>query len=148
MGKKLKKREKTKDELIKSNKTRRIIIIVLVGVLLFLVSRSVISEVTDSSDEDDYTGNYTGNGTMIRDRSSVDKITDTISGFIYGVVELEYPFALKFLIFLGAIYIIQVGISISGDIIQLFLLTGVAIYKIIRWTWTYYKVRGIEYDRK
>lgn len=140
MNTKQEKKEKTRDELLSSNKRKTIFIIALVLVVIYFIAQGVIKNINTSSDIDfDY------NETE-KDPGLADNIAESVKGFVQGVVELEYPFIIKFFIFLGAIYIIQVGISISGDIIQLILIIGVFIYRIVKWT--SYKIRGKEYDRR
>lgn len=135
--KNMKPERRTKEELVKSNKTRKIIIIILALVLAYFIINNIWNTVSDSI-------NPEINGSITSNESSFGEndIVDYVKGFIYGILALEYPFITKFLIFLGVIYLIQIALTITGDIIQLFLIICVIIIRFIRWS--YKKIKRID----
>lgn len=140
--KKRKKDLRTKEEIQRSNKNKTKIIIIMALVLLYLVAKPIISDIFF---EDKYSINETfGNETDLCAPTTEDNLVDSVKGFVYGILSLEYSWAAKFLIFLGIIYLFQVALTVSGDIIQLVLIIGVSIFRISRWI--YNKIRGKEID--
>ena len=130
------KKEKTKEELIRSNKARKVIIIILALVLAYFAIGNVRDSISNVISPE-INGSINSN-----DSESETQMVDYIKGFVYGILSLEYPFIAKFLIFLGVIYLVQIALSITGDIIQLVLIVGVAIVRFIRWI--YRKIKRIE----
>ena len=61
---------------------------------------------------------------------SVSKITDGTIGFIKGILETDFSFVTKLLIFLGVVYLIQIGFHIAADIVKLTLIGFVAIFRL------------------
>lgn len=132
------KKVRTKAEFKKLNKRLIIIIIVLVIILVYLIAKPIIADILFGDDND---GTNENNETSEDDTHYIEYA----QGIVYGILVLDYPFLPKFLIFLGIVYLIQVGISITGDIIELVLIIGVVIVKIIRWS--YMKIKGIKDEK-
>jgi len=91
--------------------------------------------------------NPEANGSITSNQSSSEEngdIVEYVKGFMYGILQLEYPWITKLLIFLGIVYLFQISLTISGDIIQLVLIIGVSIFRLVKWI--YRKIKGIEYE--
>ena len=127
--KKRKVNTKNKEELIRSNKNKKRIIIMMMLVIAYFVINMVWNEVSVLI-------NPEVNGSITSNESSSDsdnEIVDYVKGFMYGILSLEHPWFVKLLVFLGIVYLFQVALSITGDIVQLILITMVAIIRVIRW---------------
>ena len=141
---KKKKRDlRTKEEIQKSNKNKTKIIVIMAIVLAILIIRPMITELF-FEDKYDINGMFGNETDLCEEKGTEETIVEYVKGFMYGILQLEYPFFTKLLIFLGVVYLFNVILTISGDIIQLVLISGVAIFRISRWS--YNKIRGREID--
>jgi len=122
--KKLKIKKRNKSQLIRANKKKTIIIIILVLLLVYFMLKVSITRYSYASSELEMN---------LNEGESESDFENHIQEFVYGFLQLEYPFFTKFLIFLGIIYLCQVALSIGGDLIQLVLILGVVIYRTSEW---------------
>ena len=102
--------------------------IIIIG-LLYLAFNFGIDTYRSMNDVPDLDLNET------EDLSAVDYLQQGIIGGVKGIVESNHSFFIKLLIFLGAVYIVQVGFSITGDIIELVLIVGVSLYRGGKWVY-------------
>jgi len=134
------KKRKTKSELQEErNKFKKRFIFALI-LIAFLVIKVSIMHFSDIKQENNISSfnkseiNKTFNQTnQVDKKGTSEKIANSISGFIEGVLELKYPFVIKLFIVLGVIYLIQVMFSITGDLIQMILASFIATKRGIKW---------------
>jgi len=120
MEKLIKKKERTREEYKKSVKTWKLLFIFA---CILIAVTWLIPTILQSYFE-------LKNTTQCPEPSEVDSgLIDNIKGFVYGILELQYPFFTKILIFLGMIYLVMIMFNIAGDIIHLLLLLGLLIFK-------------------
>jgi len=60
-------------------------------------------------------------------------ITKTINSFFENFFKLDKPWIIKFLVFIGVIYLIQVMFALVLDIVEVFVLIFVIIKRIYKW---------------
>jgi len=143
-----------KDKEIKKYK-RRIKALIVILIIIGTVALIQIAQNMFSNTKNDATGKVfvsylnesvlnNTNGTMARTVCPDPPLTSTI---VRGITEFmnkifEHPggFWVKFFIFLGIIYLIQVCFSLVFDVIELILLVFVAIKRLI--VWIYRKITG------
>lgn len=123
---------KTKDELLKEKQKLKRLFIIAVIVASLLILNWGWTQYNNLKEEINVAQNGNNHSTQEQKETS-SKITENIKGFVYGILALEYPFFTKLLIFLGFIYLIQVMLSMTGDLIQLILIFVVGIYRGIKW---------------
>lgn len=152
----LKKGQSKKDQEIKKYRRRSkglIILLIIVGIIaLSQIFQNMVSNVGTSPQSTIAKGylNQTYNGTNIT--APPPQATSGLTSDIIKVIEkfmdkiFAYPggFWVKFFIFLGIIYIIQIVFSLAFDVIELILLFFVAIRRST--VWLYRKITGRKND--
>jgi hypothetical protein len=149
----LKKRQTKKDlEIIKYRRKNKalIILLIIVGtVALIQITQNMFSSV-----KNDATGkimvNYINESILNGTNQSMSlscpeptmtaSITKGITTFMNKLFDSRGGFWVKFFIFLGIVYLIQVIFSLAFDVIELILLIFVAIKRLIMWI--YRKITG------
>ena len=130
------------DKLKNVRKTNKILILLLVifflGTLyygyLYNVNKYNLDDVPTNSTSQDEGDELTNN------------ISEYVTGYINGLLSLDYPWLAKLLIFLGGLYIVQVAFSITGDLVQVLLVLIMGMYRLGKWV--YCKITGKPYNKK
>ena len=123
-----KKKERTKEELNKSIKTWKTLFIIclIVFAISYLIPQIIGTYQKFSEMKNQTATNQTEDGLT-------SDITNGLRGFVYGVLDLKYPYYAKILIVLGLIYLVMIFFNVVADIIHLVLLGGLAIFKLYKW---------------
>lgn len=143
----LKKTESKKDLEIKKYKRRSkslFLVAVIVGAICLImilqnaftqINGSVIKQSTSYINK---TNSSTGEIETVKCENP--SWVDNILSFIDRLFSYPTSFWTKLFIFLGVIYVIQIAISLTFDVIELFLLVFVAIKRFV--VWCYKKITG------
>jgi type IV secretory pathway VirB6-like protein len=143
-----------KDKEIEKYKRRvkvLIMISVILGVFLLVqISQNILKDIKKSStmvitksvvNTSLLNGSgWDGGGERCPEPPLTSSITKLITIFFNKIFESPGGFWVKFFIFLGIIYIVQVVFSLTFDVIELILLVFVTIKRLIMWI--YYKITG------
>jgi hypothetical protein len=148
----LKKGESKKDKEIKKYKRRARGLLILLIIVGFVALTQIIQNMFQSSNQSgavvvNYLNetilnntNRTITSTAVCQESLTSTIIKGITTFMDKLFESPGGFWVKFFIFMGIIYLIQVVFSLVFDVIELVLLVFVAIKRLI--VWIYRKITG------
>lgn len=127
------------EQRIKKRKKGRLIIISIIIVLLFVAWQGVKQYNQLTAELDSYKSNATDKSgqTMVNEVSTDSYQIAKI--FLTNLFSLESSFFIKFLIFLGVIYLFQITFALALDILEVALVIFVAIKRIV--VWIYKKVK-------
>jgi hypothetical protein len=121
------------DKARKKKEVRKIIIIVIiVAIILVAIFSNDISDLFFKQILNT-TLNTSSSNTTLNTSSSFSDIYGTVKGITMGVIESDkYSWFIKLLIFLGAIYILQLALSVMFDIVEILALLYLLGTKIIK----------------
>jgi len=77
--------------------------------------------------------NCSDSSTVANPNDFPNTIVKSINKMLDKIFELPYGFWPKFLVFLGIIYLFNVCFSLMFDIVEVFLMIGVGIWRGLRW---------------
>lgn len=143
----LKKTESKKDLEIKKYRRRSkslfLVVLILGAICLVMILQSAFTQtngsvIKQSTSYINKTNSSTGEIEVIKCENP--SLVDNILSFMDRLFSYPTSFWTKLFIFLGIVYVVQVAISLTFDVIELMLLVFVAIKRLL--VWIYRKITG------